>query len=127
MLPENHDREQYFFDDAMLDVLSRFLVDCQPVCCVCAPFLGQRLVEDGVATAVLDLDRRFESVSGFTFFDLNRPVWQPQQFGIIFCDPPFFNVSLSQHFSKTSIRPKTCKTRFENKIDWKDISVVSGA
>ena len=48
---------------------------------------------------VLDIDERFASTPGFRHYDLFRPEWLGEEFGIILCDPPFFNVSLSQLFA----------------------------
>jgi len=95
---ELHENEQYFFDQETLATLTSFLMPHAPVCCVCAPLLGQRLAEAGVGVTILDVDDRFSKVDGFKSFDVSRPVWLGEEFGIIVCDPPFHGVSLSQLF-----------------------------
>jgi hypothetical protein len=110
---EIHRHEQYFFDDQTLDHLAGFLADWPAPCCLCAPLLGQRLVSRGVAAAILDVDERFAALSGFRRYDLYRPEWIDREFDVILCDPPFFNVSLSQLF--TAVR-KLSHFRFDQPL-----------
>ena len=96
---EKHENEQYFFDEATLDHLGNFLGQWSAPCCLCAPSLGKHLAERGVNVAILDIDKRFSATKGFRYFDIFRPEWLGTDFDLIFCDPPFFNVSLSQLFA----------------------------
>ncbi len=96
---ENHEREQYFFDAPTLAHLTAFVSKFAAPCCVCAPFLGRRLSEEGVSVTILDIDERFADLPGFMRYDIRKPVWLDQTFDLIVCDPPFFDVSLSQLFS----------------------------
>ena len=96
---ELHDNEQYFFDGPTLVELSTFLSRFGSICCVCAPLLGKRLVEMNANVRILDIDARFSHLNGFVKFDLNKPHWLGVGFDVIVCDPPFFNVSLSQLFA----------------------------
>lgn len=95
---ENHQREQYFFDPPTLSRLADFVANWENPRTVCAPMLGKTLVERGVPVAILDIDTRFASLPGYRTYDLYRPEWIDAEFGLIVCDPPFFNVSLSQLF-----------------------------
>ncbi len=97
-MDELHSLEQYFFDSETLAHLVEFLGDFKKPCCLCAPLLGKALVERGVSVTILDTDDRFASVPGYVPFNVYRPEWTGQSFDIIFCDPPFFHVSLSQLF-----------------------------
>ena len=45
-----------------------------------------------------DIDERFADVAGFQSWNLYRPQHLDRTFDLILCDPPFFNVSLSQLF-----------------------------
>jgi hypothetical protein len=99
---ELHKAEQYFFDGPTLDHLASFVSSFDNPCCLCAPLLGKRIVERGHRVRILDIDDRFEGVPGFVPFDLHRPQWLGEAFDLIVCDPPFYNVSLSQLF--TAIR-----------------------
>lgn len=95
---ENHQREQYFFDPATVEHLARFLTRFESPCCICAPMVGRAVARLGHPVTNLDLDERFAADPGFEAFDLYRPRWIERRFDVILCDPPFFNVSLSQLF-----------------------------
>jgi len=95
---ELHQHEQYFWDEATLSHLSEFVERYRNPCCLCAPLLGQKLVERGRKVAILDCDERFSDLPGFVRYDLYRPAPLPEKFDLIICDPPFFKVSLSQLF-----------------------------
>ena len=99
MMDERHENEQYFFDAETVDRLAQVATTYEHVCCICAPTLGRRLAADGRTVAVLDIDERFSDVPGFQAYDLTRPTWLATSFDVIMCDPPFFNLSLSQLFA----------------------------
>jgi hypothetical protein len=96
---ELHENEQYFFDRPTLDTLAGVVSGFATPCCVCAPLLGQALERRGVAVRTLDIDRRFAHLKGFVPYDIHRPHWLGEAFGLIVSDPPFFGVSLSQLFT----------------------------
>src|SRR5262249_34989417 len=60
---------------------------------------GQELVQRGVNVRILDIDERFAHLAGFRHFDIYRPEWLGEEFGLIVCDPPFYGASLSQLFA----------------------------
>ena len=96
---EQHQREQYFWDEATIlavaDVAARF----DHPCALCAPLLGVELEKRAISTRILDIDERFAGLKGFQNYDIYRPIWLGEGFGVIICDPPFWIVSLSQLFS----------------------------
>jgi hypothetical protein len=96
---ELHENEQYFFDKPTLAHLVDFVSRYDNPCCVCAPLLGQELVKRGVQVRILDIDERFAHLVGFRRYDIYRPEWLGEEFGLIVCDPPFYNASLSQLFA----------------------------
>lgn len=96
---ELHENEQYFFDAATLARLTAFLKPLGSICCLCTPLLGEHLERAGAKVCILDVDERFAKLKGFRKFDIYRPAWQGDAFDVIVCDPPFYNVSLSQLFS----------------------------
>ena len=98
-MEERHDNEQYFFTPETTEHLADFVARFKNPCCICAPSIGVELGRRGVRARVLDIDERFASTPGFVRYDLFRPEWLGEEFGIILCDPPFFNVSLSQLFA----------------------------
>ena len=96
---ENHQAEQYFFDDATLDALAARVQQAERPALVCTPLLGRRLWEaHRRAVPVLDVDRRFADLPGFVEYDLHRPRPLDEKPDLIVCDPPFFNISLSRLF-----------------------------
>jgi putative N6-adenine methyltransferase len=96
---ELHENEQYFFDKPTVTHLADFVQGYDNPCCLCAPLLGQELVRRGVRVRILDIDERFAHLDGFRRYDIYRPEWLGEEFGLIVCDPPFYNVSLSQLFA----------------------------
>jgi hypothetical protein len=96
---ELHENEQYFFDRPTLTHLAAFLSAYPNPCCLCCPLLGRELAERGLTVRILDIDERFASLPGFRRYDLHRPEWLGEEFGIIVCDPPFYNISLSRLFA----------------------------
>lgn len=98
-MEERHDREQYFFTPATTAHLAGFVSRFHNPCCLCAPSVGVELARRGVRVRILDIDERFAAAPGFRRYDLYRPEWLGEEFGIIVCDPPFFNVSLAQLFA----------------------------
>lgn len=96
---ELHKNEQYFFNQATLHDLGGFLARWSSPCCLCAPLLGKYLRDRGVNVTILDIDDRFESMSGFRKYNIYKPEHLKEEFDLILCDPPFFKVSLSQLFA----------------------------
>ncbi len=96
---ERHEREQYFFDARTLDELAGFVAGFERPCLLCAPMVGRELHRRGRNVRVLDVDRRFADLPGFVEWDLYRPRHLDGPFDLVLCDPPFFNVSLSQLFT----------------------------
>jgi hypothetical protein len=98
-MEERHEREQYFFDADTIRVLADFVESFERPCCLCAPMLGRELHRRGRVVRVLDVDRRFADLAGFVEWDLYRPQHLQEEFDLVLCDPPFFNVSLSRLFT----------------------------
>ncbi len=95
---EKHELEQYFWDAPTVAHLADFAGAYGRVCCLCAPLLGRELAARGHDVRILDMDERFADLPGFRRYDVYRPEWLGETYDLIVCDPPFFNVSLSQLF-----------------------------
>lgn len=95
---ELHQHEQYFFDQTTITQLTTFLSQFESICTLCAPMIGKELNCLKKDVTILDIDDRFSSEKGFLNWNIYKPEWINKTFDIIFCDPPFFNVSLSQLF-----------------------------
>ena len=96
---ELHELEQYFWDAQTLDSLADVAARFEYPCCLCAPMLGRVLSDRGIEHRVLDADERFAEDPNYAQFDLYRPLWRDETYGVILCDPPFWKVSLSQLFA----------------------------
>jgi hypothetical protein len=96
---ENHDSEQFFWDEPTVQHLADVAARFEWPCALCTPFLGVELEKRAFPARVLDSDERFSGVAGFEPYDLRRPRFLNEDFGAIFCDPPFWNVSLRELLS----------------------------
>lgn len=102
-IEENHQNEQYFFDQTTINAICDWLEGFSNPCILCAPMVSSELHRRGQVICTLDIDLRFESLTGFKLWDIFRPAYLDEQFDIIVCDPPFFNVSLSQLYDALHI------------------------
>lgn len=100
---ELHKYEQYFFSRPTIEHLADFVAQHNYPCCLCAPLIGQELERRGIKTCTLDIDTRFAQLRGYKQYDLSRPEWLGETFGIIVCDPPFFNISLDRLFKAVRV------------------------
>ena len=83
------------------------------VCLICAPSLSKAFYDQlGYVVTCLDIDRRFEDLPGFCYFDLQKPdeCQDPRvlqnEFEIIIFDPPFFYITLDQMSSALKVVSK---------------------
>ena len=100
---ERHQREQYFFDGPTLAELADLVERFERPCLLCAPMLGEELHRRGRDVCVLDVDRRFRHLPGFVEWDLTAPRRLGEEFDLILCDPPFFQVPLSTLFDSVRV------------------------
>jgi len=102
-MQELHENEQYFFSEQSLQQFAALLEPFLNPCILCAPTLAQTLQKiagSQKTICALDIDARFEkSLPGLRLWNLYKPTRIEETFDVIFCDPPFFNCSLSQLFS----------------------------
>jgi len=109
-MQELHENEQYFFSEETLQHFAGLLQPFLNPCILCAPTLAETLQRRAAAQqkiCALDIDSRFEkSLPGFRLWNLYKPTRIEEEFDVIFCDPPFFNCSLSQLFSAIRLLAK---------------------
>ena len=96
---ENHQREQYWFDEPTLARLADLVRQHERPALLCCPMLGQYLHERGHSATVLDVDTRFAHLPGFQRWDLYRPEALAISPDLIVFDPPFQAVRLDQMFT----------------------------
>jgi hypothetical protein len=121
---ELHKNEQYFFDDETIHHLTAFLNQFESICTLCAPTIGIALNKLKKDVTILDIDDRFSNAKGYLNWNIYKPQWINKTYDIIFCDPPFFNVSLSQLFK--AIRMLS-QNNFEQKLMLSYLSRRTGA
>lgn len=96
---ELHENEQYFFTSEFENDFVNLIVNHyygSKICCVCCPMIGTRLADIGINVTILDIDTRFSNYSQFKYYDITNPQYLDDEFDLIICDPPFFNVSFSK-------------------------------
>lgn len=96
MFDENHDNEQYFFTDDTRNKIVDIALKYDKVCCICCPTIGEELENHGHDVTILDIDIRFNYLSGFQYWDIRTPTYIDDKFDLIIMDPPFFNVSMTE-------------------------------
>ena len=102
-MQERHNQEQYFFDQRTVDAVADLLEPFERPCVLCAPMVGMELESRSTNVVTLDIDERFSTLRSFRKWDIYRPERIDLRFGVVFCDPPFFRVSLSQLFEAVRI------------------------
>lgn len=100
---ERHENEQYFFTQSTVDAVADALATFTRPCVLCAPLVGAELERRGLPVLTLDIDERFGALRSFRRWDLYQPEPLSKRHDVIFCDPPFFNVALSQLFSAVRV------------------------
>ena len=97
-LDEIHQREQYFWTQQTLHKLATFLEPYQNPCLLCCPTLGQELERRRKQCTTLDIDKRFNFLKGYQYYDVWKPKPIEGEFDIIVVDPPFYSVTVSHLF-----------------------------
>lgn len=102
---ERRDLEQYFFTkNTIQNYITAFTMRWpdqeeleKKLCLICCPSLAKAFYEQlGYTVACLDIDKRFENLPGFRYFDLQDPYAFENEFEVILFDPPFFYITLEQ-------------------------------
>jgi len=97
-MEELHKNEQYFFDNRTLDNFITFLINSNfgLICFLCTPLLALKLLErtDDIDFDIFDIDRIFNNIKNFRYYNLNNNPYIEFDYHLIICDPPFFSVSL---------------------------------
>ncbi len=98
-LPENRDFEQYFFaKETIFKLLEAFRYEPDPTC-LTTPTLGDAYYRyDERAVPVLDIDRRFNYLPKYYFFDIRFPYQIEENVELLVVDPPFFIITLDELF-----------------------------
>ncbi len=95
---EQHAWEQFFWTKDTVDRLMKAcdLVYVEETCCFTTPSLAHAWHENGREEVLLDIDRRFEYLPKFRYFDARHPEQLEDNFRLIILDPPFFVTPIQQ-------------------------------
>lgn len=115
---ERRDLEQYFWTDKCVNgilrgVQSTFGAD--ESCCLCTPTLAEAWWVEGESASLLDIDKRFEYLPKYRYFDLRYPHQtnldlDRDSWRVIVFDPPFFYISMEILFQAVEY---ICEGRFD--------------
>lgn len=87
--------EQYFFTEkVLLDIIDALEYE-ENILCFCTPAVADafwRLKQKKIVC--LDIDKRFDYLPGFVYFDVNKPHKINFKPNVIIIDPPFFKINL---------------------------------
>lgn len=97
---ERRDLEQYVWTRTTVQQLLRALEHFKDPCCLATPSLAHGMWQEGRTERLLDIDRRFEYLPGFKYWDLRAPepvsACSGHSFQVVVFDPPFFYVPMHQ-------------------------------
>lgn len=105
---ERYDLEQYFWSKDTVDRLIYSLAYMSDCCCLTTPSLGHGFYEVGREEVVLDIDRRFDYLPKFRYFDILLPVSIEETFQVIIMDPPFFYIPIEKIYEAVLTITKGC-------------------
>ena len=97
-LDENHKWEQFFWTKDVVDRLAKALeyTFIEKTCCLATPSLAHKWHISDRDEVLLDIDKRFEYLPKFRFYDMTSPDALDSEFRIIVIDPPFFAIPIEQ-------------------------------
>lgn len=95
-LREDHRFEQFFFDAATTQRLTRLAGTVRDPLLVCLPSIALSLARSGRPARLLDRDKRFVDLPRMQTFDLQAPDYVDGNHDLLMCDPPFANVTLDR-------------------------------
>lgn len=111
---ERHDLEQYFWTESTVDRLKKALFHFyEECCCLTTPTLAHSWHLEGREEYLFDIDRRFEYLPKFRYFNLITPENVEETFEVIIFDPPFFYISMEKMYEAVC---KIVKDNFKTKI-----------
>jgi hypothetical protein len=97
-LEENHQWEQFFWTKQVVDNLAKSLKYqfVEKTCCLTTPSLAHKFHEDGRDEVLLDIDKRFDYLPKFHYYDITDPDDVDGDFRLLVMDPPFFLIPVEK-------------------------------
>jgi len=95
-MKENHDYEQYFWTKETVDnFLQSIQYMCiEETCCFTTPSIAHALHENGRDEILLDIDKRFNYLPKFKYYNAYHPEQLEDTYKLLIIDPPFFIVPI---------------------------------
>lgn len=95
-MEENQAVEQYFWTK---DTVERLIKACnfvyeEKTCCLMTPSLAHGWHEQDRDEVLLDIDKRFNYLPKFHYYDVRDPQKMNQDFRLLILDPPFFYIPI---------------------------------
>lgn len=97
-IEEQHAWEQFFWTKSVVDKLMEACkyTYIEETCCMTTPSLAHAWYEEGRDETLLDIDRRFNYLPKFKYYDVRDPVSLDESFRLLILDPPFFLIPIEQ-------------------------------
>ena len=85
----DYENQQYFFTSESVKYLVDHLDHFENPCCVGTPSLVKEWFERGRNVRLLDIDKRFNFLPGYKYYDITKPDRFDEKFDVIIMDPTF--------------------------------------
>lgn len=97
-IEEQHAWEQFFWTKNVVDKLMEACkyTYIEETCCLTTPSLAHAWHENGRDEVLLDIDKRFEYLPKFKYYDVRNPDALDDSFRMLILDPPFFLIPIEQ-------------------------------
>ena len=107
---EKREFDQYFFSEKVLNSLVNNLKYEDKILCLCTPALANAFSQSGKETLCLDIDKRFDYLKGFQYFNILQPESIDFTPDVIVFDPPFFNINMIDLYKCVEVLTKGNKS-----------------
>jgi hypothetical protein len=95
-ISENHNYEQFFWTKNVVDKIINSInyQYTEKICCFTTPSIAHQMHENGRDEVLLDIDKRFNYLPKFKYYDAYKPEKLSEDFRLLIIDPPFFIVPI---------------------------------
>ena len=97
-IKENFTYEQFFWSKNAVDIIIQSInyQYTEQICCFTTPSIAHQMHINGQDETLLDIDRRFEYLPKFKYYDAYDPKHLEEDFRLLIIDPPFFAIPIEQ-------------------------------
>jgi hypothetical protein len=96
-ISENHNYEQFFWTKNVVDKIINSInyQYTEQICCFTTPSVAHQMHTNGQDQVLLDIDKRFNYLPKFKYYDAYHPEKLSEEFRLLIIDPPFFMVPIN--------------------------------